>query len=95
MEGFVLTFSTYDEYHEFKHLWEVMIEKWWLHWSPNYVSIIKVITILSGMLTIPSVNLASGNKSANGGGPTWSGGTSLSIGTWDLLSMFNPIVKFF
>jgi hypothetical protein len=51
--------------------------------------------VLSGMSTIPNVSLANGNKSANGGGAIWNGGTSLSIGTWDLLSMFNLIVKFF
>jgi hypothetical protein len=49
--------------------------------------------VLSGMLAIPSVSLASGSKNANGGGATWNGGTSLSFGTRDLLSMFNPIVK--
>ncbi len=32
-----------DDYHEFKRTHEIQTKKWWLYWSPNYVSNINRI----------------------------------------------------
>ncbi len=64
-----------DDYHEFKHAYEIQIEECRLYQSPNYVFITKGIVALGGAMTTPN-NLRSGNGSASGNGATGSGGTT-------------------
>jgi len=69
----------------------------------NYVSIITEIMTPSGVTTIFSINLANGNKSANGngtiengnGGFTRGGGVEASTSTHGPMPVFNLVVEFF
>jgi len=68
--------SPMDDYHEFKHAYEIKIKEWRLYWSPNYVFIIRGIVASSGATTILNINLANGN--ANGSGTIRNGGARAS-----------------
>jgi hypothetical protein len=76
-----------DDYDEFRCAHEIQIEKWWLYWSPNYVSITNGIMAPSGAMTILGISSAneSGNTSGGGSirshGTTRGGGEKTSIGT--------------
>ncbi len=89
------------DYHEFKRAHEIQIEKWWLYWSPDYVSITKGIMAPSGVTTTLGISSTSGSKNASGNGTTESGGTTkggglgASISTQGPFPIFNIVVEFF
>jgi hypothetical protein len=70
-----------DDYHEFRCAHHIQIYKWWLYWSPNYVSITRGIAAPSSATTTLGISLASGNRNANGSVVTESDGTTKSGGT--------------
>ncbi len=65
-----------DDYHDFKHAHEIQIKEWWQYWSPNYVSITRVIMAPSGAMATPSNNSTSGSGSAIGNGTIGNSGTT-------------------
>jgi len=96
MEGLLM-----DDYYEIKHAHEIQIEKWWLYWSPNYVSIIRGIVAPSGATTTPSISSTSESEGAisikaiGSGGTIKGGNARASTNTQSPLPTFNHLWNFF
>jgi hypothetical protein len=93
--------SPMGDHHEFKCAHEIQIEEWWVHWSPNYVSITMRIVAPSGASTTLNISSTNGNESATSNGAIQSGGTikgggvGASTSTRGTLPIFNLVVEFF